>query len=315
MPAGSLHVASPHPRDKPPLTVWRLVDGKAGHEKQTLGLARAILKIHPGECFTLRVPSRLTSLMNWITGRFPAGAALPAPDLILGAGHATHFSMLAARRARGGKAVLLMKPSLPLCLFDLCLIPEHDRPPDHKKVIPTRGVLNPLVDLHAHDPTCGLILVGGQSDHYLWDSEAICRQIILLTDEHPGMNWTLTTSRRTPTNFLRGMEGISAVECMPFEQTPHGWIEEKMARASEVWSSPDSVSMVYEALTAGCQVGVFDLESNPGSRVAAGIRKLELDGCLLSFRKMRERSEIPPSRSPINEAARCAELMINAWFK
>ena len=67
---------------------------------------------------------------------------LPTPDLLLGAGHHTHLSLLAARRIRGGKVVVLMRPSLPPGLFDLCLIPEHDAPPARPNVLATRGALN-----------------------------------------------------------------------------------------------------------------------------------------------------------------------------
>jgi hypothetical protein len=99
--------ATPMPLDTPcPLVIWRLSDGKPGHEKQTQGLARALLKNRDCVCHTLPAPASLPSLAYWLTGRFPPGRALPSPDIILAAGHATHFALLAARRARGGEAVL-----------------------------------------------------------------------------------------------------------------------------------------------------------------------------------------------------------------
>jgi mitochondrial fission protein ELM1 len=110
-----------------PLTLWRITDGKPGHEKQTLGLCQALLRQHEGRCFDVDVCRQ--PLLNWLMGRFPAGRSLPPPDLIIGAGHHTHFAMLAARRAFGGRCVVLMRPSLPLAWFDLCLIPRHDHPP------------------------------------------------------------------------------------------------------------------------------------------------------------------------------------------
>ena len=56
----------------------------------------------------------LTALSILFIGRFLAWRDLPTPDIVLGAGHRTHLSLLAARRVHRGKAVVLMRPSLPL---------------------------------------------------------------------------------------------------------------------------------------------------------------------------------------------------------
>ena len=322
MPIGSPPAASLSPQDKSPLIVWRLVDGKPGHEKQTLGLAQALLEKRHGECITLRVPSRFQSWMNWITGRFPAGTSLPPPDLILSAGHATHFALLAARRAFGGRAIVLMKPSLPCSLFDLCLIPEHDQPPSEEGVIATRGVLNNLVDRHLQEPTRGLLLIGGPSPHFAWDSDAIRRQVIQLTEKFPDIRWVLTTSRRTPSDFLDGLGALPAIECIPAEKTSPGWLEKQMDRAMEAWCTPDSVSMVYEALTAGCRVGLLELPAVAGSRVADGVKILVSDGEVSSLRQVQAglptgaesvHQLSPPA--PIDEATRCAGVILKKWFE
>ena len=100
------------------------------------------------------------------------------PNLIIGAGHRTHFSILAAKRAYGGKSIVLMKPSLPYFIFDLCLVPEHDNPPKRANIISTIGALNPLgLDgLHEKKPSSNLILIGGPSPHYKWDNNLIIKQ-------------------------------------------------------------------------------------------------------------------------------------------
>ena len=155
------------------LVVWRLCDGKVGHESQSQGLAEALGRRVPTEYFDLGCLSPARALRAWLCGRFPPGEALPAPDLILGAGHRTHLNLLAARRARGGRAVVLMKPTLPCACFDLCLVPEHDDPPRHGKVLPTQGALNPIRPAAAASPERGLILIGGPSEHHGWDTAAI----------------------------------------------------------------------------------------------------------------------------------------------
>jgi mitochondrial fission protein ELM1 len=305
-------------RSDRPLIIWRITDGKPGHEKQTLGLAHALLRNRLGECFDLAAPARNTALLQWIQGRFLAGNGLPAPDIILAAGHNTHFALLAARRAYGGKfggkTVVLMKPSLPLSWFDLCLIPEHDSPPGRENVIPTLGVLNNLTDWKLHETIRGLILIGGPSPHFHWNSDAIRRQIKQRAEESPEMKWIVTTSRRTPAGFLDELGDVAGIECRPVEQTPPGWLEEQMNQASAAWCTPDSVSMVYEALTAGCQVGLLNLAAIAGSRVASGVSKLAAMGYVTTFaqRPITDRRLPPPP--PLDEAGRCAKLIIQRWF-
>jgi hypothetical protein len=121
---------------------------------------------------------RLAALGQCLLGAFNAGQNLPAPDLIIGAGHRTHFTVLAARRAHGGRAVVLMQPSLPLGWFDLCLIPEHDRPRDRPNVERTYGVLNTVLPASHAAPDRGLFLIGGPSAHHAWAEARMVEQIL-----------------------------------------------------------------------------------------------------------------------------------------
>ena len=81
----------------------------------------------------------------------------------LGFGHATHLHLLAAQRAYGGKTIVLMQPSLPAKLFDLCLIPEHDQYQGNAEYLQTRGVLNPIQPEGEHASNQALIMIGGPS--------------------------------------------------------------------------------------------------------------------------------------------------------
>ena len=89
---------------EPPRVVWRFSDGKPGHDVQTLGLAQALRAQADVEIFTLPVANSPGGLWFWLSGCYPRAAGLPAPDLLLGAGHRTHFHLLAARRRWGGRA-------------------------------------------------------------------------------------------------------------------------------------------------------------------------------------------------------------------
>jgi hypothetical protein len=294
-----------------PLVLWRFKDGKPGHEKQTQGLCDALARRTTVRILEIPVERGWKNLLHWLTGRFPAGHDLPAPDLLIGAGQATHLPLLAARRAFGGRTVVLMRPSLPLALFDLCLIPEHDAPPRRANVIPTLGALNNLIPQGRHVPDQGLILVGGPSGHFQWDSRAVARQIGELVRTRTDMAWTLTTSRRTPPEFLGHLDA-APLELCPVETTPPGWLEDRLHRAGEAWVTPDSVSMVYEALTAGCRVGLFDLPARPGSRVARGVMDLKSKGYVSAFPSGPDRPVV--AGVILNEADRCARIILEKWF-
>ncbi len=297
-----------------PLVIWRLSDGKPGHEKQTLGLARSLLKKRGGECLTLATPPSFSSLVHWITGRFPPGHALPAPDFILAAGHATHFALLAARRARGGKAILLMKPSLPLSLFDLCIIPEHDSPPRHDKVIPVRGVLNDVTTSPDKNPALGLMLIGGRSAHFQWDDPTIWRAVETIAQSQPGVTWRLTTSRRTPESFLHcAPDGLPAnLELIPHARTGPGWLESALAECAQVWVTEDSVSMLYEALTAGAAVGLLRLPASRPSRVRRGVESLLADRWVTAFAQWPAGMPLTATGRRFNEAERVADLILGS---
>ncbi|MEM6998467.1 MAG: ELM1/GtrOC1 family putative glycosyltransferase, partial [Pseudomonadota bacterium] len=103
--------------------IWRISDGKPGHDSQSIGLCNAIEKLKECKRFDITVISSIAHYKNFVLKKFPAGNNLPDPDIIIGAGHGTHFPLLCATRARQGKSIVLMKPSLPLSFFDLCIIP------------------------------------------------------------------------------------------------------------------------------------------------------------------------------------------------
>ncbi len=159
-----------------PLVIWRLTDGKPGHMQQTLGLVQALAARTACNTIDIDLTHERAGWLDLLLGRFAPGVARHRPDLIVGAGHATHIALLAARRAAGGRAVALMKPSLPVGLFDFVITPEHDGLSESTRVINTIGVLNPM-QAAAKQPDSLLFLIGGPSKHVLWDDAAVLRQV------------------------------------------------------------------------------------------------------------------------------------------
>lgn len=296
--------------------IWTITDGKAGHLQQIKGLLKALRQQLPIREIELRALPTWQTLRHLAGGTYPPGEGLPAPDLIVGAGHATHLNILAAQRARGGKTVVLMKPSLPRQLFDLCLIPQHDGVAPSKKVILTQGALNTMQRSVAADPKVGLILLGGVSRHYVWRDDEILAAVGKLVAETPQVRWTLTTSPRTPASLLDGLQALpqANLEVVPFARTTQGWLHQVLGCAGQVWVTPDSVSMVYEALTSGTGVGVFDLPTRHSSRVVRGLERLVQTGWVTRFQHWQAGQVLPQQAGQLDEAARCAKWIKQFWY-
>jgi len=292
------------------LVVWRFIDGKAGHEAQSQGLLEALQRKVALEVHEVQVAQVHRAAWQWLLGRFPCGRDLPAPDWIIGAGHRTHLPMLAARRARGGQIVVLMRPSLPLACFDWAVVPEHDRPGVAHNLIVTQGVLNTVCRAEQASSAKGLFLLGGPSKHYRWDDAAMVEQVRRIVAQQPEVEWVLTTSRRTPALTLQGVQSLQLenLTVVPVEATAPGWVRSRLQECGRVWVSEDSISMIFEALTAGAQVGLLDVPANgKHSRVQAAVQKLKADG-----RVSVGQGEpiVNPALPPLAEADRVADLLL-----
>lgn len=298
-----------------PITLWRITDGRAGHDAQSEGLAAALAR--RTRCVRFDIPA-LSGLALWtglLRRRFEPGRELPDPDLILGAGHGTHLSMLCAQAARGGRTIVLMKPTLPTGWFDLCLIPEHDRPRPAANVVPTRGALNRIVPSSAQDPLLGLILIGGPSRHYHWDEPALLQQLETILGRNPAMHWQMTDSPRTPESTRHALASLRhhTLQYVSYRQTRPGWVAEQLARAATAWVSEDSVSMIYEVLTAGAAVGLLAVPPAGRGRVVEGIDRLARDRMVTRYHNWETGTALNTGAAPLDEAGRCADILLTRY--
>ena len=293
-------------------TLWLITDNKPGHRSQLQGLAQALAARTAIETHWIDAPGGLAAFRHWLTGRFPPGAALPDPDFILIAGHRTHLAGLAARRARGGKLIALMRPSLPLRWFDLCVIPQHDNPPVRANVFATRGVLNTARPSPEREIDKGLFLIGGPSRHHGWDTPALLAQIDAILTATPAMRWTLTTSRRTPADTESALLALRehGVDVRPVRDTPPGWAMEQVARSAQAWVTEDSVSMVYESLTAGAATGLLAVPRQGETRITAGVAELQRAGLVTAFADWVRTGQLAAPLERLAESDRVAEAVL-----
>lgn len=299
------------------LTIWRLVDGKAGHESQSLGLVHALAKQTDCQTIEIKVSNALEAIAGWLSSTWGLGAGLPLPDLIIGAGHATHLHLLAAQRAYGGKTIVLMQPTLPVGLFDLCLIPEHDNYQGNSEHLKTRGVLNPIQPEGEHAHNQALIMVGGPSKHCDWDTLKLIAQVYELVNHNAHIHYTLTTSRRTPKAFLSAVKRIHFpnLTVIPFEETQKGWVAQQLSESAFAWVTEDSVSMVYEALTAQVAVGLLTMPVKRKSRVSQGVQKLINQGLVVRFDFLQTYQQKLKTVVGFVEADRCSQWILHSWMQ
>ncbi len=293
-----------------PAILWLLGDGKPGHENQSLGLADAIARRIPCEVHRISLAGKC-GILGRVRAATRAGKALPKPDFIIGAGHATHFSLLRLARKHHAKSIVLMRPSLPLSWFDLCIVPAHDFTSDcvRNHVIITQGALNRVAPPSDSARTSRMILIGGPSGTHGWDGETL---LAALAEIASVGHWQLTDSRRTPSGFVSEIKKLfPLIEIFPHQETSPDWLPTRLATASEVWVTEDSVSMVYEALSSGASVGLLPVprEKND-SRVIRGLERLVREDFLTKFSDWSESRQLKPAPSVLREADRCAEMVI-----
>lgn len=295
------------------LIVWRLLDGRAGHENQVHGLSEAIGLRQPSRSFDVKITSKQRGLRSLTPGCFGDLKNLPHPDLIIAAGHATHVPLLRLQHQYGGRSVVIMKPSLPMMLFDACLIPSHDevtRPPAN--AIVTEGAVNRIRPENRRTPDCGVILVGGPSKHFRWSDEMIVSQIRRVVECSP-MPHVVATSQRTPESFrfalMRSGLDLPIKESSEFDSA---WIANTLSHSESIWVTCDSMSMIYEAITCGANVGLLELPVARNGRLHRNIERLSDQGLATRWSDW---SIGHPLRSQTRfcEADRCAEMLLERF--
>ena len=318
-----------------PLSVVAYFDGRPGHEKQTRGILHALSAMTPIEVDSKKVsvaPS--VYLKNWaaycysvlLPDRFDSEA--DPVDLIIGTGTHTHIPMLLAKKSQRSRSVrqrhivTCMTPDVLLRnKFDLCFVPAHDEPAAEGNIFVTNGPPNTLRYEGRHRDNRGLILIGGvDTKSHVWKSEETTAQIRIIIDRNPALHWTISSSPRTPEDTCQFLDTIAASKkntaFYRAATTPPGWIEEQYALNRTVWVTADSISMIYEALTAGCSVGVLPVEwVNPENKFTKSLTFLTQKELIIAFDAWLKGESMPGRKNELlNESKRCAEEILRRWW-
>lgn len=290
------------------LVLWCLLDARPGHQNQVLGLAEAIARSTAAEL--IRVP--LNGSLNGLRSLLPQSTrqleSLRRPHFIIGAGHRSHLPLLNLQRRFGGKTVVLMRPSLPATWFDYCLLTDGDREVSQNAVtMRTRGAVNRMQRKVKHGPSRGLILVGGPSKHFTWSDSEVVEKISSIVARDTEHSWTVATSRRTPEETLHQLRNatLNAEIVLP-ETVSTAWLPDTLPAMTSTWVTQDSVSMTFEALTAGCNVGIIELTSEQATRTTKRSDQLIESGDVTTWSEWKTTGQLKSASNEYREADRCA---------
>ncbi len=304
------------------LHVAALLDGRPGHEKQTLGLVEALGRRLDVRLSTIPVerPSPLRRLVESCRCRLP-GLGLSRPELadaelLIGTGSSTHLPLLLYKKRYRIPAVTCMSPGWHLRGgFDLCFVPVHDGLPAGGNIVLTLGAPNCLLDLGEHQEGKGLVLIGGVDPaSHSWQGTEVLRMVetIVTSDRR---SWVIAASPRTPAETVSLLAALARAHAntafFAYSDTGPGWIEERYRESSVAWVTADSISMMYEALAAGCRLGILPLpwrrSKNKFQRNQEVLLSRGLARSFLSW----ERDQVDWQTGQYrNEASHCAECIL-----
>ena len=311
------------------MTIWVISDGKPGHVNQSMGLVSALNRRASVDVYRVEIGG----LNFWKAWRKVVRQDYPRPDIILGAGHKTHIPVWLAARKYKALSFLCMKPSLPMFFYDLCFVPYHDlildsddlmtkyyELRDNSKcvpgyVFPTMGALHRIVPHPEETKEFTLILVGGPSKFFFWNTLKLVDQLRKIRERTEG-RIILTTSRRTPKDVIpKLIDEFPDIEIYPVEQTDSDWVPEHLRKANAVWVTEDSVSMIFESMGSGVFVGLLEIPKKPVGtpRVATGIQLVLAEGYVTPFTQWERGKANAKHRRNVLEADRAAEFVLNKY--
>ncbi len=316
-------------REEKVLRIAALFDGRPGHEKQTRGVIHALQRITSVSVVSLSITrlSVLQSIANTCRVLLPSSGIKHGDvkncDLLIGTGSQTHLSLLLYKKQYRIPAVTCMLPPNYLrSSFDICFVPIHDGIEQKANVFVTAGAPNCSINYGMHKPECGLILLGGidEKSHF-WHDDTIVSKVRKVIEREPNVHWTISSSPRTPEKTIQKIKKIDELynNCSFFhyKETKKGWVEEQYNKSTFVWVTSDSISMIYEALTAGCTVGLFPMAwKKSGNKFQKNETMLFDKNMTLSFAMWEQNGLYLNQQQNINEAQRCAEHILETlWQK
>jgi uncharacterized protein len=301
-----------------------LGSGKAGHEVNCLGVARAlgldpqIARVRPRRLFALLSPYGPVDPFDPL--RKPGSAlAAPWPDIVFASGRATvpYFRALKRLSGRSAFCVFLQDPRWSRASADVIWVPEHDRLRGDKVIVTATAphALRPGVLEQARqspDPRVGALppprlamILGGPSGAFRFEpSDFAAIAAIARAAAEAGFSVMATPSRRTPPDLVRAVrDGAASAGGPTFVwrgDGPNPYVS-ILANADSAIVTADSVNMIGEALATRASVHIYE-PTGGDAKMKGFIDRLEAKGAL---RRWSGRFDVWP-REPIDATTEIA---------
>lgn len=295
------------------INIWIITDGKRGHEKQSEELVFSLKKKLKVNLVKINVRSFFLEFFNFIFFEKNSYKRDLRPNLIIGAGHKTHLAILLNKIKYGGKAIVIMKPSIPLFFFDLVIIPSHDKIFPKKNIFITNGPITSIVNKHKHKEHKGLILLGGPSKNFEWDDDKILSNIKFISSSFPNRKITIGSSRRTPKSLIEKLKKLNQrnLKFVDHNHTSDKWIKKEIDKSRYSWVTQDSISMLYELIASGSLVTCIELKEK-NNKFRNLFEELYLNKVINLSTKQENRLKTNPKK--ISEADKCSNYIIKNFI-
>ena len=264
-------------KDKKIITSMNILwvkDNKKGHLKQVKALLDEIKKI-------LNVNISEFEIEKKILKKSIPSSIVKSSDLVIGAGHSVYPYLLKSKKKNPNiKSVAILSPSYFKKKFDLICAPFHDmhKLNKHKHVLYFDGSLASRSNKKCHEEI-GMIAIGGKNKYFKFDKKNLIKQIQYIITLYPNKNWYIFNSRRTPKNFLeeiqKELEFISKKITYVDHHNDSYRFDEYIEKSSIKIITPDSMSMIYESLSAHGETVLFSLFPKKESKFLPIINNLK----------------------------------------
>jgi uncharacterized protein len=308
-------------------TIGAYFDGRPGHEKQTTGILEQLKKQVQTKVIPVNVRKGNVSqqIIDWknflLSSRNSINRDLADCDLLIGTGTHTHLPMLMQKSCYGMVVIACMTPTVFLqSKFDLIIAPQHDNIGEGKNVFKTIGPPNLNQDKGEHRSERTLILIGGVDPHsHHWVNNEIIGYLHNLIVHEVEKEIIISSSPRTPTetttSLVKLAEEFSHVSFFDYRDTPSGWVEKEYSLCEHVWVTGDSISMVYEALSSGCKVGIIPVRWRKKiSKFITSERYLYDQEMVIDLQGYLSNRKTWKEHPALNEAKRCADEIISRFL-
>ncbi len=264
-----------------------LSDGRAGHENQSvalakhLGMAYDICRVKPRFGWSKAAALLLDRVGVKLAGLFHIeNPPQSVYSYVVGAGSTTYYPVKVLAKKLNAKSVAMMLPKGFRYDFDLILAQGHDDPPKQPniKTLPVNfSYVQPQgIFQKAQKPVVGIV-IGGENDTYTMSKgriEAYLDEIAVRYKESHTI--AVTTSPRTPKEIEALVVSYGFDYTLIYSERQENPIPDFLAVAEVVFVTADSTSMISEAVSFGkSAIIVLPLEAQKESKHQNFIEMLE----------------------------------------